>query len=124
LRRHSVGRLGFVRDGQPVILPVNYVVDGETIVFRTGAGTRLDALRDARVAFEVDAVDTEHRTGWSVLVQGRAREVTASDELDYLARARLAPWAGGEKAHWIRIVADTVTGRRITRAGSPPPKPQ
>jgi hypothetical protein len=39
----------------PVILPVNYVVDGDAPVFRTDPGTKLDAAAEgAAVAFEGD----------------------------------------------------------------------
>ena len=44
-RSAEVGRLAVSIANYPDIFPVNYVVDGETIVFRTGAGTKLAARR-------------------------------------------------------------------------------
>ena len=34
-----VGRVGFFADGEVLILPVNHVVDGQDVVFRTGRGS-------------------------------------------------------------------------------------
>ncbi len=53
LARHRfVGRLGFITDGRPIILPVNYVVEGDSVVFCSAAGTKLSALEaGADVAF-------------------------------------------------------------------------
>ena len=33
-----VGRIGFFAGGELVILPVNHLVDGQDVVFRTAAG--------------------------------------------------------------------------------------
>jgi hypothetical protein len=41
LRTVSVGRLAVLADGRPDIFPINYTVDGGTLVFRTGEGTKL-----------------------------------------------------------------------------------
>jgi uncharacterized protein len=115
LEQSSVGRLGVIDGDRPVVLPVNYaVVDGE-IVLRTDEGMKLRAAERAPVAFEVDAFDEGARTGWSVLVSGRAEEVTeyAARERQAVRDAPVDPWAGGDKQHWIRIVADSVSGRRI-----------
>jgi len=116
LRRHCIGRVGFDVDGQPLLLPVNYAVAGETIVFRTGPGSKLTAIANRAVAFEVDHIDPDDRAGWSVLALGVAREIVDRSEiaaLRALPLAPLAPWNGGEPAHWIGIDADTVTGRRV-----------
>src|SRR5688572_21723558 len=68
LGEHRLGRLGLVVDGEPVILPVNFVVHQRSIVFRTAGGTKLDAATDwPAVAFEIDGTEGE-RGGWSVLV--------------------------------------------------------
>lgn len=81
-------------------------VDGQSVVFRTGPGTKLAAtVRGSPVAFEADAIDEVWREGWSVLVQGVAVQVTAREELDRLRRLPLRPWAGGDKSHYVRILA-------------------
>ena len=109
-----VGRIGFVVDGQPLVLPVNYLADGETVVFCTAPGTKLSALRDgARVAFEVDDSRPLYHAGWSVLVTGTAAEVTDEKELDRLRRGPLRSWATPASEHWVRITVDDISGRRI-----------
>ena len=73
LARRSTGRLGFVAQGEPVVLPVNHAVDGHSIVIRTGETGMLEALgAGATAAFEVDEMDALPETGWSVLVKGFA----------------------------------------------------
>ncbi|GGJ06619.1 helix-turn-helix domain-containing protein [Streptomyces brasiliensis] len=115
LSAHGVGRLAVPMDSGPVIVPVNYDVVDDAIVFRTAEGTT-PALADSRpVAFEVDRIDDAFSQGWSVLVRGRARTVTDPDEESRLtARAYSLPWAGGERDVWVRVEPETVTGRRIT----------
>jgi nitroimidazol reductase NimA-like FMN-containing flavoprotein (pyridoxamine 5'-phosphate oxidase superfamily) len=116
----EIGRLAVVAGNTAVVVPVNFALDGETIVFRTDAGTKLDDGPRARASFEVDCFDRERRTGWSVVATGRLEEVTPYDAATF-ARVRLLsvdPWAGGDKAHWMRLVPDRLTGRRI-REGTP-----
>jgi nitroimidazol reductase NimA-like FMN-containing flavoprotein (pyridoxamine 5'-phosphate oxidase superfamily) len=114
LRGRHLGRLAFVEGELPLILPVNYVLDDGAVVFRTDAGSKLDAaVRGAPVAFEVDGVDEVERTGWSVLARGHAEQVTDPEHLDRLRQLPLVPWAPGAKAHYVRVDADEVTGRRI-----------
>jgi nitroimidazol reductase NimA-like FMN-containing flavoprotein (pyridoxamine 5'-phosphate oxidase superfamily) len=119
LGRRGIGRLGFVLSGRPLVFPVNYALDGEDVVFRTAAGSKLDGTVGSWVAFEVDGIDPMYHSGWSVVVQGRATEITAPFELDRLMRLPLQPWDGGDKHHWVRIAAEAVTGRQIGDVGSP-----
>jgi CBS domain-containing protein len=93
---------------------VNFVVAGDAVVLRTGAGEILAAaVHQHVVAFEVDGWDVLSRTGWSVLLTGVATEVTRPSELAEVERFRLQPWAPGLKGHVVRIRPDAVTGRRI-----------
>ena len=127
----EVGRIGFTSRYGPVILPVNFrIVDG-AVVFRTEADSALVAdlrtgIPDAeyRVAFEVDDIDERTRSGWSVLVQALAEEVTGARRDELVERLRTAggtPWAPGEHGHWIRLIPKVVTGRRIVPGRLPPP---
>ena len=98
----------------PVIRPVNYLLYEKSVVFRTARGSKFTALLlSGHAAFEVDAVDQSSRTGWSVIVTGRAEEVENAAELQRLDRLALEPWAPGDKPHWVRIRTVTVSGRRI-----------
>jgi len=109
-----VGRVGVVHDSAPEIYPVNHVVDRHSIVFRTDPGNKLHGLmRSPAVCFEVDAIDPASASGWSVLVKGRAVEVRDPNELERLADLHLRYWSLGPKQHWVRILADQVTGRRL-----------
>ncbi|MEX2621015.1 MAG: pyridoxamine 5'-phosphate oxidase family protein [Egibacteraceae bacterium] len=101
-------------DGQPFILPVNYQVDGTSVVIRTEPQS-LIAQRAVRcqVAFEVDDVDAVWEDGWSVLVRGTAERVTDVVELERLRSLRLRPWAPGERSLYIRIQPTLITGRQI-----------
>ncbi|HEX6567918.1 MAG TPA: pyridoxamine 5'-phosphate oxidase family protein [Acidimicrobiales bacterium] len=110
-----VGRLAVVDGGTPAIFPVNYVLDGEAIVFRTAGGTKLSAGRRGSVAFEIDAIDRTDHTGWSVVVVGQLEEVTQFDAAtsERVRRLPVEPWSGGDKPHWMRLVPRRVTGRRI-----------
>lgn len=115
LQLHSyVGRIGFVISGQPLILPVNYLADDDSIVFCTEPGTKLSAVSEgASVVFEVDDSRPLYHAGWSVIVKGTAREITNEEELDALRRSPLHSWATRSTEHWVRISIDEVTGRRI-----------
>ena len=77
LAREQLGRVAFVDDRGPMVLPVNFVLDRQMVVFRTDEGAKLDVARyGGRVAFEVDRTDAATHTGWSVVVRGEAVEVT------------------------------------------------
>lgn len=122
LDRHHFGRLAFIDSVGvlPSIIPVNYLFDDDTVVFRTDAGSKLAAaLRRAPVAFEVDGVDENHRIGWSVVVRGHAEEVTNQAKLVQLRQTPLVAWAPGAKEHYVRLNASQVSGRRISIAALP-----
>ena len=112
LAGRGVGRLAVAAPGAaPYVMPVNYLLDGEVVVFRSGVGSKLRTLRGTPVSFQLDDIDPTHRTGWSVLVRGRAYEATHW-EIDHLD---LTAWAPGDKSHWVRVAPDAITGRRIRR---------
>jgi nitroimidazol reductase NimA-like FMN-containing flavoprotein (pyridoxamine 5'-phosphate oxidase superfamily) len=109
-----VGRVVVTVDGDPEVFPVNHVVDGHSVAFRTAPGSKLAGLRRmAATCFEVDAIDPAARSGWSVMVKGRVHEVTDPEELHRLGDLPLALWTNGVKDHWMRIRPTEVTGRRI-----------
>src|SRR5262249_39290635 len=108
-----VGHVGFVDNGKPMILPVNYLYENESIVVRTSSGTPIDALDGATVAFEVDDHRPLEHSGWSVLVHGTVKRVNDEPEIDKLNRGPLRSWAWSSPDRWLRISVDQVTGRRI-----------
>jgi nitroimidazol reductase NimA-like FMN-containing flavoprotein (pyridoxamine 5'-phosphate oxidase superfamily) len=111
-----VGRVAVIVGHYPVVFPVNFAVDGKTILYRTGVGTKLHSIHRSNVTFEVDAIDPVHHTGWSVMIKGVAQELSPARDRDAVSHAEFGgatPWASGDRAHLIRIIADQITGRRI-----------
>lgn len=108
-----VGRIAFVEAGEPMVFPVNHAVANSRIYFRSALGALLhEAVMEQSVAFEADEFDAATRTGWSILVRGKAR-VAAPDEV---AGIDLEPWADAiERDEWVSIFAEETSGRRITR---------
>jgi nitroimidazol reductase NimA-like FMN-containing flavoprotein (pyridoxamine 5'-phosphate oxidase superfamily) len=106
-----VGRVAFMSDGEPIVLPVNHALVGQFVVFRTLVGTKLNAVaKGTPMAFEVDSFDEAGQTGWSVVFRGTAEEIDEDDmrDLDLLS------WVDEPvRDRWVRIRPDTVTGRRI-----------
>jgi len=117
LRESVVGRLAVTVDGQPDIFPVNHVVDHGSIVFRTGAGTKLAASIRRGVAFEVDGYDTSDATAWSVVVRGVGHDIWEKDESIHALALPLLPWHEGSKPRFVRIEPTSVTGRRLHVVG-------
>jgi len=113
----AVGRLGVVVDGTPEIFPVNHAVDTVTgcIVFPTNARTKLQAaLHWPKVSFEVDGLEADGRSGWSVMVVGHAEPVEDLGEQVRAAAHRFVLWGTGPNTVWLRIVPERITGRRIS----------
>jgi nitroimidazol reductase NimA-like FMN-containing flavoprotein (pyridoxamine 5'-phosphate oxidase superfamily) len=111
LASERIGRLGVVIDGQPDIFPVNYGMDGTGIVFRTNHGRKLRGVMSGEVVFEVDHVDAEERSGWSIVVRGQAEDITHFDSRELKERAG-SSWSG-PKGVLVRISPTQVTGRRV-----------
>ena len=115
LRRGTVGRVVFVDHGQPVAVPVNYVVDHRSVAFRTDPGFILDGVTLGRISFEIDGIDESTLEGWSVLVKGIGRDLTDGiDEWSQRVTANnLKPWAAGDRRHWIAVAHPSISGRRV-----------
>ncbi|MEV0718012.1 pyridoxamine 5'-phosphate oxidase family protein [Asanoa sp. NPDC050611] len=111
----SVGRVVFTERALPAAHPVNYLLDGDEVVFRTGGGGKLAAATLRKlVAFQVDDIDTTNRTGWSVLGVGEAYEVLDAERLTALSSKLPRPWAGSAVGgHVIAIPLGRLTGRRL-----------
>ena len=116
LEKAGVGRIGLSADALPVILPINFALDGQRAVFATERGTKLTAARHRAVAcLEVDGYDALSHGGWSVLATGRLRELTGA-EADLAASLPVSPWAlDGPTRHYVELGIELVSGRRINR---------
>jgi hypothetical protein len=122
----SVGRIvvSVTEWDYPVIRPVNYTFDepSQSVLIRSEMGSKLHALlRSEKAAFEIDGTDSEGRVGWSVIVVGVSEEITNPGELRRIEGLGLEPWPPGHKGHWIRIRANTVSGRRIAQVAGKGP---
>ncbi|GAA4662915.1 pyridoxamine 5'-phosphate oxidase family protein [Kineococcus glutinatus] len=127
LRTAAVARLAVCVDGAPDVFPVNVAVDHGSLVFRTAAGRKLDAVLAGEVALEADGLDGLDGTGgldgdgdgdggrvaWSVVARGRAQLLHRTEELRGTADLPLAPWHAGGKPHFVRLVPTELSGRRF-----------
>lgn len=113
--RNTRGRApGSPGDTAPVIVPVNFLVDGRSVVYRTRPGSVGAVGAGTPLAFEADRLDEERMRGWSVLLTGTAEHITDPTTTGPLAdRAGARPWAGGSRPLWIRVLPEEITGRVI-----------
>jgi nitroimidazol reductase NimA-like FMN-containing flavoprotein (pyridoxamine 5'-phosphate oxidase superfamily) len=110
----GVGRVGVMSAEGIVMLPVNYAIAANTVVFRTAPDTLLAAEANGPASFEADRIDEADREGWSVLVQGHAHLVAGERDVRSLEReTHLEPWADGARDVWVRITPVRITGRRL-----------
>ena len=119
LRTHDVGRLAVCTPGGPHVFPVNFAVlddsTGPAIVIRTAAYSELGrSAAGSTVAFEVDELEPETRTGWSVEARGPAELVDRLSDLSTLTDAELPrPWAAGYRSMFLQLRWTEITGRRL-----------
>lgn len=108
-----VGRIVYADDEGPIALPVNFRMDGETVLFRVSPASEMyQRLRDANVSFQVDRLDDFHQTGWSVVVRGTSSYVETED-LPAQHSAHPLPWARGFRPVHVRIRPTLISGRRL-----------
>ena len=117
LEAGTIGRVAWTSRKGPQILPVTYLVHDDQIVFRTDAHGPLASLQGGEPAvFEVDAFDPTSRSGWSVVVRGRAYTAQRSARAAQLWRdADPVPWAGGSRPVFVSLTIDELTGRAVNR---------
>ncbi len=116
LRSRSLGRVAVRIGDAPSILPVNYALLDDDVVFRTDPGTKLSAaLMRTLVAFEVDDTDPATRSAWSVLVIGPCEEIRDHATLTRVDALNLEPWVTEGRDYVVRIRTRTLTGRRLLR---------
>jgi len=112
LGTEQVGRLVMVDNGRPEIFPVNYVLHGDGVLFRTDVGTKLGSSTGRPVAFEVDHIDPNAGPAWSVVIHGTAQRIDASGRENAMAVGP-SSWVVSTKPHLVRITPTEITGRRI-----------
>ena len=121
LAGERLGRLAVQSDSGIEIFPINYALDGETIVFRTAEGTKLSSLEErALVTFEIDSWDEQ--TGTSVVARGKATPVSDPEEIAQIEALKLRPWVPTVKTTFVRITISELEARRFTFGPDPIPK--
>lgn len=115
LASHQVGRLATTAGGVLDIFPITYIVDGESLVFRTGPGTKLVELTiNENVAFEIDHYDDVE--GYSVVVHGHAQQLDTMSEVDHAKTLGIPELFPTERPRVVRIHPTQITGRRFRRS--------
>lgn len=71
-----VAHLAVISEGEPYVSPISYVLVGDSVCIRTGAGKRVDALHhNPRVCIEVSEYDEANGDWESVIIWGTAEFV-------------------------------------------------
>ena len=112
LRSASVGRVAVTHRALPVIVPVNYAVAGNAVIFRTETGGMLaHACDNTVIAFEVDDV-ADGRSGWSVLVVGVAELLAGSAAVRALETGLVSAMGDG-RDQFVAVRIGEVSGREV-----------
>lgn len=107
----AFGRLAVITNGLPEIFPLNYALDGHTLVFRTRVGSKLnDLVMYNTVVFEADGWDGSE--GWSVIVHGEARVIDGDAELEQASGLLHIPWHSATESEFVRITPKELSGRK------------
>jgi hypothetical protein len=115
VRTREVGRVAYVDGDGPVAVPITFACGDGFVLFRVAPYSQLARhLPGAQAALEVDDIDYFTRTGWSVVLRGRVEPVE-TDELPP-PHDRPTPWPDGQRGFHLRLMVDTVTGRRLLEA--------
>jgi uncharacterized protein len=115
LNSSGVGDLATAANEQADVFPVNYLVDGRTLLFRTAPGTKVAELELApNVAFIVQGHDASGN--WSVVIRGLIKILTDQVEVIGSGALELASWAPGPKRVFLRLTPASVEGRRVLRS--------
>jgi nitroimidazol reductase NimA-like FMN-containing flavoprotein (pyridoxamine 5'-phosphate oxidase superfamily) len=112
LAKANLGRIAVQTTDGLDIFPINYVVTGEEVFFRSAPGSKLvDIAANPVVAFEVDGRHGGHR--WSVVVKGTAHRLDRDDMIESSGVLRLPTATSTEKFNYVRIIPTSISGRRI-----------
>ena len=114
LAQHTAGRVGFMAPEGPQILPVTYQYRNGDVILRTSpAGALSGLVRRTSVAFEIDDIDEQNKSGWSVLVLGFAEAIAHNYLLTSAWETGPVPWADGVRNLFIEIKPRKISGRSV-----------
>lgn len=109
----AVGRLAVLVDGIPDIFPVNFVLSGASVIFRSDPGTKYRSTLVDPSALEIDGYSSSTGLAWSVVVRGQSQLIVDPQEIADANELNLEPWQAGRKSCYLRLVPTSVTGRRF-----------
>ncbi|MDX3133971.1 pyridoxamine 5'-phosphate oxidase family protein [Streptomyces europaeiscabiei] len=118
LAKVPVGRVVYTRQALPAVLPVNFALDTDASVLLCTSATSdlVRAIDGSVVAFEGDEFDPVTRSGWSVVVTGRAAVVTDPAEHERLSRSGPGSWMPMRDEVFVRIASEVISGRELIGA--------
>jgi nitroimidazol reductase NimA-like FMN-containing flavoprotein (pyridoxamine 5'-phosphate oxidase superfamily) len=105
------GRIGIATDQAPIVVPVDFTLHDGRVLARVGRGFSSQAAAGQLVAFQVDHVDEEAGSAWSVLVRGLATLIETPTDLELAVAGRPSVPEPGNMVLAIR--PDILTGRRF-----------
>lgn len=115
LQRAEVGALATVAQGRPDLFPINYLVDGHTLLFRSAPGTKVEELEiNHHAAFLAQGQDADG--AWSVVLRGQIDMLTDQVEVVGSGALELVTRAPGSKRVFMRLTPSSVEGRRVPRS--------
>ncbi|MFE3169158.1 pyridoxamine 5'-phosphate oxidase family protein [Streptomyces sp. NPDC059224] len=126
LAKVPVGRVVYTRHALPAVLPVNFSLDADSsVLLCTAPNSELvRAVEGVVVAFEADEFDAENRSGWSVVVTGRATVVSSSAERARLSQTGPRSWMPTPEPVFVRIDCEMITGRELGHRQRPEVPPE
>ena len=93
------------------MVPVNFVVADQRVHVRTAAYSALAReCDDSDIAFQVDHFDADNRSGWSVLLRGRAHVESGGSATG----SEPDVWPRGARALRVIVDVEQVSGRRVS----------
>lgn len=114
-----VGRVVYTEHALPAVLPVAFETapDGRLLLAVRRDSSTARALDGTVVAFQADVLDPVTRTGWSVLVHGRADVLRDAEQVRRALRSGLRPWVGDPDPMFVTVAPELVGGRRLLPHG-------
>lgn len=115
---NSLGRLAILNvDGHPDVFPLDYLVHEGNLFMRSAPGTKLRSIvAHPEVALEVDGVEDAFH--WSVVIRGTAMRMNTDAAIEASGILGLVSSTPTAKHNYVRLIPETVSGRRFAARGS------
>lgn len=120
---NRLGHLGCIADGEPYVVPINYLVEDNAVYCHSSLGMKIKALRsNPRVCLQVDDIQSDFQ--WrSAIAFGRFEEIHDEEQRSEIVKKLLARFplltpvesvaaneGGHEEVVVFRINVNRVTG--------------